>query len=260
MNKELETCVSQVVAELSQCQSMLFITGAGISADSGIPTYRGIGGLYESDGTEDGVPIEVALSGPMLEKNPALTWKYLLQIADAVRGAKPNRGHEMIAQFEQKMERVWTLTQNIDGFHLKAGSQNVIEIHGNMRNVRCVACNHHLEVIEEYFDQIDRNQLPPRCVKCDSPIRPDVVLFEEMLPAKAQQELMTQAQIGFDIVFCVGTSGLFPYIAAPVEIARDMGIPTVEINLVETVVSKYCKYRMECSASVALEQIWNLLS
>ena len=103
--------IEAVLRILHQCESILFITGAGISADSGLPTYRGIGGLYEVEDTEEGIPIEVILSGPMLRKNPELTWKYPAQIADGARGASFNRAHQVIAEMEQHFSRVWTLTQ-----------------------------------------------------------------------------------------------------------------------------------------------------
>src|ERR1700756_1361535 len=109
--------IERVVELLRQSRSLLFITGAGISADSGLPTYRGIGGLYNANTTEDGQPIEELLSGPTFRRRPDLTWKYLKQIEQASRGAKFNRGHEVIAQMEARFERVWTLTQNVDGFH-----------------------------------------------------------------------------------------------------------------------------------------------
>ncbi|HPM81943.1 MAG TPA: Sir2 family NAD-dependent protein deacetylase, partial [Candidatus Anammoximicrobium sp.] len=105
--------VDRVVDLLGDCRSLLFITGAGISADSGLPTYRGIGGLYDVDLTEDGLAIEDILSGPMIRQDPELTWKYLIQIARAARGSRYNRGHEVIAEMEQHFERVWTLTQNV---------------------------------------------------------------------------------------------------------------------------------------------------
>src|SRR5947209_5837685 len=113
--------VGQVVELLRQSRSLLFITGAGLSADSGLPTYRGVGGLYNGRDPEEGLPIEVLLSGDCFAARPELTWKYLLQIERAGRGAKPNRGHEVIAALESRFERVWVLTQNVDGLHRRAG-------------------------------------------------------------------------------------------------------------------------------------------
>ena len=160
--------ICQIADELKHCSSLLLITGAGISADSGIPTYRGIGGLYEAKNTEEGVPIDQALSGPMFKSRPALTWKYLMQIADAVHGAKSNRAHEIIALFETVIDRVWTLTQNVDGFHIEAGSSNVIEIHGNMRSIKCIQCDFSLQIAGLDYDELKITSLPPLCPECDN--------------------------------------------------------------------------------------------
>ena len=139
---ENEQTVADIATSLQSCESLLFITGAGISAESGIPTYRGVGGLYDVEQTEEGYPIEEVLSSSMLTENPGLTWKYLLQIGKAVSGATHNRAHEIIAEIEGHFPRVLTLTQNVDGFHHSAGSKNVIEAHGNMYSLSCTSCGY----------------------------------------------------------------------------------------------------------------------
>src|ERR1700722_17032770 len=113
---DLQT-IDRIVDHLRRPRSILFVTGAGMSADSGLPTYRGVGGLYECDQTEEGFAIEEMLSGEMFHQRPALTWKYLRQIEQACRGAKFNRGHAVIAAMDQHFPRVWRLTQNVDAFH-----------------------------------------------------------------------------------------------------------------------------------------------
>jgi len=128
------TAIDAIVQVLTGCQSILFITGAGVSADSGVPTYRGIGGLYNVDTTAEGYAIEEVLSAEMFARDPALTWKYLAQIGLAAQDAKHNRAHEVIAEIEAHFDRVWTLTQNVDSFHRSAGSKNLIEAHGNMNS------------------------------------------------------------------------------------------------------------------------------
>src|SRR5690348_1666042 len=109
--------IDAVVKLLEQCRSLLFITGAGVSADSGLPTNRGIGGLYSGNDTVDGLLIEEVLSGEMMRRRPDLTWKYLGQIEQRCRGARCNRAHEVMAEMEREFQRVWILTQNVDGFH-----------------------------------------------------------------------------------------------------------------------------------------------
>jgi len=153
---------------LRRARSVLFVTGAGISADSGLPTYRGVGGLYESDATEEGLPIEVLLSGETFRRRPATTWKYLGAIERACRGARPNRAHEAIAALEGALPRVVVLTQNIDGLHRAAGSRDVIEIHGDVHRLACTRCAFRARVPDyEGFE------MPPRCPECAALVRPE---------------------------------------------------------------------------------------
>jgi NAD-dependent deacetylase len=210
---DLET-IERVVEHLGRARSILFVTGAGMSADSGLPTYRGVGGLYEGGETEEGLAIEEMLSGPMFQQRPAWTWKYLRQIEQACRGAKFNRGHAVIAEMEQHFPRVWTLTQNVDSFHRDAGSTNVIAIHGELRQVRCTGCSYQ-KTVNDY------GALPelPRCGECSAVLRPDVVLFGETLPGPGIRRLKAELREGFDLVFSIGTTSVFPYIAFPVELA-----------------------------------------
>src|SRR4051812_38239280 len=113
----------QAARMLASARSALFITGAGVSAASGIPTYRGIGGLYAGKATDEGMSIEEALSGSMLRRSPEITWKYVHQIERACRGARPNPAHAALARIGERIERTWVLTQNVDGFHTEAGSR-----------------------------------------------------------------------------------------------------------------------------------------
>ena len=137
---------------LRTARRLFVITGAGISADSGLPTYRGIGGLYDDTHTEDAIPIEQALSGSMLARRPAITWKYLAQIERACRGARPNRAHELLAAFDRHFAHVCVLTQNIDGFHRDAGSRHLIEMHGDVHRLQCTACDWRARVTS--FDEV----------------------------------------------------------------------------------------------------------
>ncbi|MEM7435483.1 MAG: NAD-dependent deacylase [Myxococcota bacterium] len=242
--------VSAIARRLEGARSILFVTGAGISADSGLPTYRGIGGLYEQESTDDGVPIEVALSGEMFRRDPALTWKYIHQIEAACRDASPNRAHELIAELERKKDRVWTLTQNVDGLHHAAGSQRVIDIHGDVHRLACTRCGHRWRV-PNYASV----SIPPSCPECDSLVRPEVVLFGEMLPVDRVRLLQEQLMQGFDAVFSIGTTSVFPYIAEPVLDARRRGALTVEINPGQSEVSHVVEYRLRVGASDAMSAI-----
>jgi NAD-dependent deacetylase len=247
---DLDT-IDRIVDHLRRSRSILFVTGAGMSADSGLPTYRGVGGLYDAGETEEGFAIEEMLSGEMFAQRPEWTWKYVRQIEQSCRGAKFNRGHAVIAEMERHFPRVWTLTQNVDGFHRDAGSSNVISIHGDLRQIRCTSCPHR-ETVNTYTHLPDL----PRCGSCSSVLRPDVVLFGEMLPDAGIRELKNQLREGFDLVFSIGTTSVFPYISFPIELSRQRDKPTVEINPGTTSVSRLVRYRLALGASVALDSIW----
>lgn len=247
MERELQ----QVVEYLSHARSVLFITGAGISAESGVPTYRGIGGLYEGRGTEEGLAIEQVLSGPVFQRRPELTWKYLHQVEAACRSATFNRAHEVLALFERCFERCWVLTQNVDGLHRAAGSQHVIDLHGDVHELRCTLCPYTVRV-KDYSGL----EPCPTCPQCAAVLRPDVVLFEEMLPLAKLELLHQEVARGFDVVFSIGTMSLFPYIAAPVLAAAERGKATVEINPGHTALSHKVAVRLQTGAVAACEALW----
>jgi NAD-dependent deacetylase len=153
---------------------------------------------------------------------------------------------------EAHFERVWTLTQNVDGLHRAAGARNVIDIHGDMHDIRCTRCS-----FRQTVDDYSGFALPPRCPECGDILRPDVVLFGEFLPERKVQTLYEQLTIGFDLVFTVGTTSVFPYIAEPVRIAAQTGCPTVEINPDDTAVTHLVDIKLAQRAAPALDAIWN---
>lgn len=245
--------VEQLAETLYDVHRVLFITGAGVSADSGLPTYRGVGGLYNSGTTAEGVPIEVALSGEMLARRPEVCWKYMLQIERACRGAEPNRAHEVIASLQARSDRSWLLTQNVDGLHRRAGSDPLIEIHGNLQKLYCTHC-HWSARVDDFLalePELGTPEAPtvPRCPECGEMIRPEVVLFGEMLPTPALTDLDRELQVGFDAVVSIGTTSAFPYIAAPVVMAKRAGKPTVEINPATTDISSVVDLRIPGTAA-----------
>jgi NAD-dependent deacetylase len=243
--------LDDVVQILRESESILFITGAGISADSGLPTYRGIGGLYNDADTPEGIPIEVALSGQMMQSKPELTWKYILQIESVSRGAKFNRAHEVIALIEKRFPRVWVLTQNVDGLHRRAGSTNVIDIHGDVHDLTCMECSY-----EETVPDFSGLSSLPKCPDCSGQVRPDVVLFGELLPFQKVGLMERELSTDFDVVFSIGTTSVFPYIAGPVADAKRRGKPTVEINPADTAVSHLVDIRLRLGSAVACHAIW----
>lgn len=246
-----QQAIDSVVEILKECRSILFITGAGISADSGLPTYRGVGGLYEENDTEDGMPVESALSAETIVSDPSITWKYLSQIERNCRGATFNRAHEVITEMQNYFDRVWILTQNIDGFHTAAGSINTIEIHGNVFDLKCMQCDWR-QTVKDYSALI----IPPACPQCSAFIRPDVVLFGEMLDTNKLQLYMSELHKGFDLYVWIGTTGVFPYIQSPLYELQTTAAKAVEINPDHTVLTDDMDVKIPLGAAEALDLIW----
>jgi len=243
--------LDEVAGLITAADRILFITGAGISADSGLPTYRGIGGLYHERLTADGLTIEEALSGVMMAKRPDIAWKYIAEIEANCRGAKPNVAHRVIAALERERPGVCVLTQNVDGLHAEAGSRNLIEIHGTVHRLRCTECPHSRRVPD-----FSGMQIPPECPVCGGVMRPDVVLFGEMLSRHAIGRLEGVLSHGVDLVISIGTTSVFPYIAEPVWWARQAGVPTVQINPGDSEVSHLVTHRLHMRAAEAMSELW----
>ena len=243
-----------LAADLRRARRVLVITGAGMSADSGLPTYRGVGGLYDSGPTGDGVAIEDALSGEMMRLRPELCWKYLGEIERACRGREPNAGHRVLAELAPAYEQFTVLTQNVDGFHRRAGSADLIEIHGNLHRLQCGFCPYETEV-----DDYAALGIPPACPRCAGMMRPRVVLFGEALPRAELERLWAVIEDGVDLVLSIGTTSVFPYIAQPVIAAARRGLPTAEINPGGSEVSHLVRHRIRERAATALQQLRGLL-
>lgn len=201
---------------------VVFFTGAGISAESGIPTYRGKGGMWEQYNYEDYACQEAFV------RDPLAVWEFHNMRREAVAKCAPNAGHTLIAELEAEGGDVAVVTQNIDGLHPQAGSQKVFELHGSLWRVRCDACG----VIEE------RREVPlaPLTHSCGGYWRPDIVWFGDALNEKVIEDaLMEIAKC--DLLVSIGTSAVvFPAAQFPV-IAKQKGATLVEINPQETPLS-----------------------
>ncbi len=252
----VNSTIDSVVRILKDCRSILFITGAGISAESGLGTYRGATGLYNGQPTEEGFQIEEIMSASMLAENPALTWKYFLARIDEAKNATFNQAHEIIARMETRFVRTWTLTQNVDGFHHAAGAKNLVEAHGTMRRLCCNQCAFTIDAADFEIPE----KLPPACPRCGGLIRPDVILFGELIRGDGLRKVFDEIEKGFDIIITIGTSSVFPYIQHPIKNAKLRGIPTVEINPSETTVSLDVDYHIPLPATKALGEVWDRLN
>lgn len=207
--------------------SVLVLTGAGASADSGIPTFRDAAGLWESHRVED------VASPEGFRRDPQLVWRFYSQRRAGVMKAEPNAGHHAIASLEKQLgDRFLLVTQNVDGLHLRAGSERIIELHGNLMKTRCTRCARApFEDHEIYEDTV------PLCGECDARgetalLRPHIVWFGEMLdPAHLQHIERFVGGARRRLVFvAVGTSGVVYPAAGLVDVARRMGGSTWLVN------------------------------
>ncbi|MBA2538721.1 MAG: NAD-dependent protein deacylase [Deltaproteobacteria bacterium] len=245
--------VDAVGALLGQARSALFITGPALSADSGLPHFRGVPGLHRRK-PEDGKVFERALSVDMLTAKPETTWRYLLEIDTCVRGVKPNRGHEVLVELEQLLPRSAIMTINVDRLHQRAGSRSVIEMHGALHDLLCKRCE--LSSRHESFAGL---AIPPRCAVCNSVLRPDMPLFGEPLPVDPFTRLQAELDEGFDMVFAVGVGKMYSYLARPLLIAKQEGIPTVEIGVEHTELSEVVDFRFRGSPARVLDSIGGIV-
>lgn len=234
---------------LASVRSAGVITGAGVSAESGIATYRGEGGIYD-DPAEGDRTVE-ALSGSTLNSDPDRTWRVVAALARASRGAQPNAAHHAIAEIERRLSSFVLLTQNVDGLHQLAGSKNVIDIHGSVRETLCVRCG-----ASGTVEALEAIEAAPRCASCNGVLRPNAVLFGEMLPEPKLRRIYDQFHADPpDLVLVAGTTAMFPYIAEPIFVARDKGKLTVEINPEPTLLSDIVDFSIRARAGDALPEI-----
>jgi|SRR5690554_502101 len=229
--------------ELVKAKTVVFFTGAGISAESGIPTFRGKDGIWNKL-----KPEELANFNAFL-KNPELVWEWYNHRKQIIHEAKPNEGHIAIAEFEKYFDEVIVVTQNIDNLHRRAGSSRIYELHGNIERNYCVECK------TFYNDELDFSKGVPVC-KCGGLIRPDVVWFGEYLP-QDQYNASEKASENCDIFFIVGTSAVVYPAANLIFTAKQNGACLVEINIEETEISGLVNYSFFSEAGKILPQILN---
>jgi NAD-dependent deacetylase len=209
---------------------VVVLTGAGVSAESGVPTFRGGGG----SAVWKGMPFSVISSAGMLQKDLPEVWAWFDYRRGVIRALSPNPAHVHLARWRDHFEDFTLVTQNIDGLHERAGSRDVLELHGNIWRARCASCGSRRDLRED--DDLVR---PPVCRECADVMRPDVVLFGEMLPAGVFERALEMTE-ACDLFFVIGTSAVVYPAAALPEIARRAGAYTVEINTEATPLSALC--------------------
>ena len=220
----LPELIARAAAILRSVRYLVIFTGAGVSRESGIPTFREAQtGLWEQYNPED-------LATPAaFRRNPELVWNWYGYRQDMVESIQPNLGHRALAALEQLIPRVVVLTQNIDGLHRAAGSSDVVELHGNLLRAKCSTDCRGAPTIVDVSTLPDRDAAPPRCPYCGSFLRPDIVWFGEVLPEDALDRA-SRVSAECDAMLVVGTSGVvFPAAAIPI-IASEAGAPIIEVN------------------------------
>ena len=224
----------------------VFLTGAGISKESGIPTFRGHEGLWRKYDPM----ILASISG--FNKNPKLVWEFYKYRQELMCNCNPNLGHRAITEF-QKIKNSYILTQNIDGLHEKAGTKNIVELHGNILRRQCTECEFQ-ETIEQKIDQ----PLPPVCKLCKNILRPSVILFGEPLNPDKWKEA-ERLSSDCDVMFIVGTSlNVGPVNQLPLYAKRN-GAILIEVNPEPTaVLNEIIDYSIQGSATEILPQLLQL--
>ena len=234
---------------IASSRFMAVLTGAGISAESGVPTFRGAGGLWRGQAAES-LATPVAFS-----RNPAEVWEFYHARFVGLSGVEPNDGHRALAALEGGCERFWLLTQNVDGLHRDAGSRNPIELHGTIRVARCQACGRECG-IEAALHGWAPGDIPV-CNACGGSLRPAVVWFGETLPVAALQAA-DEAIRSCDTMLVVGTSGVVQPAASFAYSARSRGAKVIEVNPEETPISEIANVVLRGPAAVELPYLLQL--
>ena len=207
---------------VENANNIVILTGAGISAESGIPIFRGDQGLWKDIRPEDIATPEA------FAKDPKFVWEWYDLRRQTIIEAEPNPGHYALVELENKKEGFTLITQNIDGLHKRSGNKNIIEMHGNIWQMRCTKCGH------IYFDyEVPLKQLPPSCKKCGEMTRPNVVWFGEMIEMSLIDKVLKAIE-ECHVMLIVGTSGVGGPAASMGLVAKQTDKTVIEINPEET--------------------------
>ena len=219
-------------------------TGAGISVESGVPPFRGEGGLWDK---YDPLVLDIGY----FNANPAKSWKVVKEIFyDFFENVKPNKAHYVLAEMEKMGILQSVITQNIDNLHYDSGSREVYEFHGNSRDLICTGCGQ-----KEPSGNVDLGKLPPRCAKCESVLKPDFVFFGEPIPVEENRRSWEEVE-NADLFLVIGTSGeIMPASMIPYE-AKKRGKKIIEINIAPSnYTNKITDIFLEGKASIVMEEL-----
>jgi NAD-dependent deacetylase len=247
----VEALVAEAARRLAPARRLVVLTGAGVSKESGIPTFRdaqdGLWARYD--------PMQLATREGFV-RDPGLVWRWYDYRFDIVTAAQPNPGHRAIADMERLVSQVVVITQNIDGLHQAAGSTDVVELHGSIRRYKCLDGGHSGFTRADFAGQIE---VPPRCPRCGDLLRPDVVWFGEMLPEAALARAYAESQ-RCDAMLVVGTSGEVQPAASLPFIAARAGAVVVDVNPVRDQIARTADIYIPGSGGEALPQLVKALA
>ena len=234
--------ISAVRNWLRFARSIAALTGAGISAESGIPTFRNSGGLWKNFRAED-------LATPQtFARDPKFVWEWYDWRRSLIARAEPNAGHRALAELETRAPDFTLITQNVDGLHDRAGSTQLLKLHGDIWTLRCTRCSH-----EHHDPRPSLPDLPPHC-DCGGIERPGVVWFGENLPPETWAQA-GQAASAADVFLVIGTSAIVYPAAGLVHLAQASGAKVIEVNPAETPVSGMVDFAWRAPAAEALPQL-----
>lgn len=235
-----------VLSRIRAAGRVCVLTGAGVSAESGVPTFRGAGGMWEKYDFSK-------LATPMgFREDPRLVWEWYQLRQREIKKASPNPAHETIAEMERCFDSFFVITQNIDGLHRRAGNKNIIELHGSIWRMRCTRDGTVTDV------EAPVEEIPPLC-HCGSLMRPDVVWFGEQL---SQESLERSSEIAreCEVMFVIGTSAVVYPAAALPALTKNSGGLVIEVNLEPTDITSYADASCFGPAGEVLPEIWKLIT
>lgn len=237
--------IEEVRERLGAARRVFVLTGAGVSAESGVPTFRGGG----QTAVWKGMPFYEISSAGMVERDLPEVWAWFDYRLGVLKDLRPNPAHETLARWQSRFAEFTLATQNIDGLHAAAGSRKVLELHGNVWTARCTGCG-----FREDLRKLDARLRPPVCAECGGLMRPDVVLFGEELPDGVFDSALRRARES-DVFLVVGTSAIvFPAAWLP-QVAKSSGAFLVEVNPERTGLSDACNAVLEGRAGEILPQL-----
>ena len=246
---DLSKMIDKAAQTILNSDYVIALVGAGMSVESGIPPFRGPGGLWTKYGEPDGSSFERFLDDPKgWWESYSKPQGYMKELVETIESAKPNPAHYALVDMEKLGVLKHIISQNVDNLHVRAGSKALSEIHGNMFKLRCIACHQHYEL-----DAIDRTVLPPHC-PCGGLVKTDGVMFGEPIPPKVLDRCQEETE-KCDCMILIGTSGtIYPAAGFP-STAKYRGAKLIEVNPYETPFTDMCEVILRAPAAESMPKI-----